>query len=205
MNKKNDVAGTGFADRLKDVMREKKLRQKDIAAYAGVSGAAVSGWIHGKVDTPDANILKKLAQRLNVSPYWLLYGEERRVSDGANKGVIPVGTFSADGDTVQFSPVRYPEFCAATSVFKDCKSVIMIGTHMEPAIKDGDVVVVDTDDKTIKNGSIYAFFANGQFIIATLNRSIFGQISASYSNPPQTGQIEDITIIGRVVKRLTDV
>lgn len=76
---------------------------------------------------------------------------------------------------------------------------------MEPVIKDGDIIVIDTEEKTIKNGSIYAFFVNDQFIVSALSRSISGQISASYLNPQQTEQINGkITIIGRAVKRLTD-
>lgn len=205
MDKKEAPIDLGFAKRLKEIMKERRLKQKDIAVLAGVSPAAVSGWMKGKVAVPEAGILKRLAKALSVSPFWLLYGEERRVTEGANKGVILVGSFSIDGETVQFSEACAPEFCAAANALRDCKSFIMAGSHMEPRISDGDIVIVDMNDKTIKNNAIYAFFVNGQFVVAALNRSISGHVSASYFNPPQTEQISGkITIIGRAVSHLSN-
>lgn len=205
MTKDDKPEGTGFAGRLKGIMKEKRLKQKDIAEHAGVSPAAVSGWMSGKVATPDPDILKRLAKNLEVSPFWLLYGDERRVSEGANKGVIPVGTFELDGETVRFSEVRAPEFCVAANALRDCKSFVMAGSHLEPVIKDGDIVIVDMDDKNIKNNAVYAFFTNNQFIVAALSRSISGLVYASFFNPHQTEQINGkITVIGRVVAHLNN-
>lgn len=205
MDKENNSAVSGFVKRLKDTMKEKQLKQRDVAKFAGVTEAAVSRWMTGKVGMPEASVLKRMAKNLDVSPFWLQFGEERRVTEGANKGVIPVGTFEINGETVEFTEARAPEFCAAANALRDCKSFAMTGNHMEPVIKDGDIIVIDTEEKTIKNGSIYAFFVNDQFIVAALSRSISGQISASYLNPQQTEHINGkITIIGRAVKRLTD-
>ena len=196
----------GFAERLEAVKNEKNLRQVQIAEMAGVRQATISGWLKGTIKSPGLETIKKLADALGVSAYWLLYGDNHTTTRDMEKDIVAVGDFSIDSTgAVAFKDIPTPDFCAAGAVLRNCKSFVMIGSHMEPVISDGDIVVIDTDDKTIKNGSIYAFFANGQFIVATLNRSISGQISASYSNPPQTEQINGkITIIGRAVKRLTD-
>lgn len=195
-----------FVTRLKAIMQEKRLTQVQVAQMAGVRQATVSGWLKGTIKSPGIETIKKLATALGISPRWLLYGDNHTTTKEKEKEIVSVGDFSVgnSGETL-FKETLTPDFCAAGAVLRNCKSFIMSGNHMEPVIRDGDIVVIDTDDKTIKNGAIYAFFANNQFIVAALNRSISGQVSASFFNPPQTEQINGkITIIGRAIKRLTD-
>lgn len=196
----------GFAERLKAVMNEKNLRQVQIAKMAGVRQATISGWLNGTIKSPGLDTIKKLADTLGVSAYWLLYGDNHTTTRDMEKDIVAVGDFSIDSaGAVTFKDIPAPVLCAAGAVLRNLKSFIMAGSHMEPRISDGDIVIVDMDDKTIKNNAIYAFFANGQFVVAALNRSISGHVSASYFNPPQTEQINGkITIIGRAVSHLSN-
>lgn len=177
--------------------------QEKVAEYAGVSQASISGWRKGK-RTPQIDVAIKIAEFLHVSPNWLICGDSRDETN-VDSNIVPVGSFCQENGNVLFKKEKSVGYSAAAHVSKECESFVMSGNHMEPVIRDGDIVVIDTDDKVIKNGAVYAFFANNQFIVAALNRSISGQVSASFFNPKQTEQINGkITIIGRAVKRLTD-
>lgn len=62
-----------FKDRLKKARKELDLRQREIAAAAGVTVQAVSGWERGE-DMPEPDKLPLIARRLGTSVDWLLEG-----------------------------------------------------------------------------------------------------------------------------------
>lgn len=63
-----------MAERIKECMREKKLKQVDIVKTTGVSKGSVSKWLAGKAK-PSGESLLRLSEVLGESEYWLLNGE----------------------------------------------------------------------------------------------------------------------------------
>ena len=63
-----------IANRIRESMREKKLKQVDIVKTTGVSKSSVSKWLAGKAK-PSGEYLLRLSQVLDESEYWLLNGE----------------------------------------------------------------------------------------------------------------------------------
>ena len=60
-----------FGDRLKELRKEKKITQPELANMLGVTFSTVSAWEVGKAQ-PSYEILTKLAQYFNVTTDYLL-------------------------------------------------------------------------------------------------------------------------------------
>ncbi len=65
-----------ISQRIFSILTEKKLKQKDLAEYVGISTSAISDW-KKKNTNPSAENLSAIADFLNVSLRFLLTGEER--------------------------------------------------------------------------------------------------------------------------------
>lgn len=63
-----------IANRIRQCMKEKGLKQVDIVKTTGVSKGSVSKWLSGKAK-PSGESLLRLSQVLDASEYWLLHGE----------------------------------------------------------------------------------------------------------------------------------
>lgn len=68
-----------ISQRIFSLLKSKHLSQKDLANYAGLSPAAISGW-KIKNTSPSADKLIKISEFLDVSVYYLLTGREERFS-----------------------------------------------------------------------------------------------------------------------------
>lgn len=67
---------TTLADRLKTIRILKGLTQEDLAVAAGIKQQSIQAIESGKTKMPTADILFKIARRLEVSPAWLAFGTE---------------------------------------------------------------------------------------------------------------------------------
>ncbi len=68
-----------ISQRIFFLLHEKHLSQKDLAQYAGLSPAAISGW-KTKNTSPSADKLVKICEFLDVSLSYLLTGSDTPVS-----------------------------------------------------------------------------------------------------------------------------
>lgn len=68
-----------ISQRIFSILAEKKLKQKDLAEYVGISTSAISDW-KKKNTNPSAENLSAIADFLNVSLKFLLTGEDRNES-----------------------------------------------------------------------------------------------------------------------------
>jgi len=66
---------TTVGTRLKLRRMELGLNQKIVADVAGVTNAAVSKWETNGGESMSAIVAMRLAQYLNVNPFWLIFGE----------------------------------------------------------------------------------------------------------------------------------
>lgn len=63
-----------IANRIRQCMQEKGLKQVDIVKTTGVSKGSVSKWLSGKAK-PSGESLLRLSQVLDIPEYWILHGE----------------------------------------------------------------------------------------------------------------------------------
>jgi transcriptional regulator with XRE-family HTH domain len=66
---------TNIGERLKDKRIARGWNQRQIADIAGVTNAAVSKWESNGGASISAIVALKLAQKLNVNPFWLIFGQ----------------------------------------------------------------------------------------------------------------------------------
>ena len=76
-------------DTLKNLRKEKKLLQKDIAKLLGISVSTYSNWEQGKFE-PDNASLQKLADYFNVSVDYLLGRESDSGIINTNANLAPI-------------------------------------------------------------------------------------------------------------------
>lgn len=72
-----------------------------------------------------------------------------------------------DGDTIGVPTewIRSERF-----VMQDLKAIVVRGESMEPALFDGDVIVVNTADKSLVDGTVYAVNYEGEVVVKRMVR-----------------------------------
>lgn len=88
-------------------------------------------------------------------------------------------------------------------------ALTVTGESMEPNLYAGDVVIVDTADKAMKDGAVYAFNYDGESVIKRLVKErgdwwLFSDNPDQTRHRPKGCRSGDCGIIGKVVKRETD-
>jgi len=66
---------SSIGSRLKLSRLDQGLNQQGVATVAGVTNAAVSKWESNGGDSMSALVAIRLAERLNVNPFWLILGK----------------------------------------------------------------------------------------------------------------------------------
>lgn len=66
----NWVKNATTSERLQELMKEKNMKQADLARATGISRGAVSNYVLGRYE-PKSDIINKFAKALNCSEMWL--------------------------------------------------------------------------------------------------------------------------------------
>lgn len=152
-----------IAERIKEGMELRNLKQADLVELTGISKGALSSYISGHY-VPKQNNIFLISKALNVSESWLM-GNDVPIERSHNikkKGVtinvlgrvaagIPIEAIENIIDTEEIS-----EEMAKTGDFFGLQ---IHGDSMEPKISEGDIVIVRKQEDA----------ENGQIIIATVN------------------------------------
>lgn len=67
-----------IGNRVLDLLSEKGLKQKDLAAYLGTKPSTVNGWREPNRN-PSSDLIIRICEFLNVSCNYLLTGEEKNI------------------------------------------------------------------------------------------------------------------------------
>lgn len=87
-----------------------------------------------------------------------------------------------------------------------CRVLEVTGDSMAPYLQDGDVVLVNLDNKTIKSGEVYALAVDHELRVKRLYKRTDGALEVSSDNPSpkyrteviEPDTIQDLRIIGKV-------
>jgi len=177
-------------ERIKELREKSGIKQKELAEKLKVSATIISAYEKGK-RMPSRKMVEKIAKFFNVSTDYLLgntddptlsslkeivksfIGESKQkekhleklklrlvaVYDGANAG--KTGIFPNDTVIQSFAtiPIDSP----------GSYGVIVHGDSMEPAISDGDIVIVDPN-QDVPNGKKGVVFVDGGVLIKRIYR-----------------------------------
>lgn len=150
-----------IGDRIKQARKAAKLTQQAFADAIGASQSAVGNW-ESSLNNPDRGRILKIAEVLNVSPYWLEFGgaDDKARSYEIKSNAAPVGP-------VQFPQHDLPILGAAlggddAGVFMDngghfgttgrpanlvgvkgAYAIYAVGESMEPRYAQGELLLVN--------------------------------------------------------------
>ena len=170
--------------RLKQLRKENKVTQQQLADAIGVSKTSVIYWEKDE-NMPKHESLMALAKTLKTTPQWLLDGVAVPEKSNADIATMEVGIYK-NGDPVPdgYIAIDYYDdvFVSAGNgylnlekpsnnkmlfpidLIKECnvepsttKVIHVRGESMFPKLKDGQAISIDMSARTIYDGEIYAF------------------------------------------------
>ena len=154
--------------RLHGEMERWHVNQASLAARLGISPGTVSGWF-SKGALPQPRIRAELAKIFDVTPEWLIYGTDPKLSSQAMRRgeqavpnllplrttenaamyktqprMIPLLSWAQAGIATAFEeiPEHWQEFIPAVVTDKQAFAIQLRGDSMEPKYSDGDIAVV---------------------------------------------------------------
>jgi len=209
---------------IKRLMREREITTKEMAAHCEVSPGAVSNWFAtGRISKEN---LVQVAAVLKVKVEDLIAGTVddgpkaielennpdypaiRRVKLKANAGI--------SGYSIEYSgaddgpPIVFRADWFKLKGFTPSKlfAVRVTGQSMQPRFSAGDIIVVNTEDTTPKDGLIYLVSYEGEFTVKRMVRDA-GEWWLTSDNPdqrryPRKACNEHTEVIGKFVYHQTD-
>ena len=229
-----DSSRLAFAERLRTLVQNWPSAD-GLARAAGVSPSAFRKWLKGQAE-PSRERLIALADATGADLGWLARGagpepvtiDLRRRVTGAAQGR---SAGNADPKRFVFFP-KHPEAVAAGSGHPaalrttefigfhidwlrkhfegDSSNLLLeiaVGDSMQPLIKSGDLLLVDTDDHSLENFGVYVIAARDERLVKRVQKKFDGSlILISDNNLYQPEQIAatlatEVQVIGRVVWR----
>lgn len=197
-----------MANRIAEALEKKNGgNQSEMARFVGVSPQAVQKWIAGDSE-PRGKNLDLAAEFLGVSPAVLKFGDAlAQVLPKNYKTVIP---FDPGSDAyVEIKKVKLKLSAGLTGFTTELAeddgraisfrrdwlnkkgyspdkliAIDVKGDSMEPTMSDGDTVVINTADRTPRNGIAYAINYEGEDVVKRMLRD-FGRWFLSSDNPDQ--------------------
>ena len=209
----------GFAERLLELLHERKIRRRELAAIVGVTPANVGFWLQGQGISADR--LVKVAAALGVQPSWLATGQGSREASVDDAGYICVPEYGwAVGAGAQPLPFDSDHdvnvLCYHRRFFESrgldlhqCIVVTAAGDSMEPLIYSGDKLLVDRSrTQPGAENAIYVFSDEQSLRVKFLRCRTDRALVIHSANPVYTDEIvpaESAETALRVLGRVVDV
>lgn len=220
----------GFVARLRLVVAQWPSADR-LARATGVSPSAFRKWLKGEAE-PSRDRLVALAGTAGVSVAWLAQGEgpepdlvgldARARSPGSAKPdrgnfhLLPKVAEAAAAGSGQQSAGSATEFIGfrhdwlRATFNRDPEDIILetaVGDSMEPQISNGDLLLVDTTDQTVRNFGIYVIEVRSERLVKRVQRKFDGSlilISDNIRYQPETIAPDiatEVHFVGRVIWR----
>lgn len=205
-------------DRLERACAARGMNIQQVAPLAKVTPSALYQWKDKPAIQPKASTLLALGTALNVSPEWLSTGKGAMEAGVARQGEamaeVPIWHAKAaaglrqengDGDPAGSLLFR-PKSLAKKGVRQDkAHAFYVAGDSMAPRLRDGDVILFDTADLTIRDGKMFVIRWGDDTLVKRLYRELDGGVRVVSDNPDPAYRDrlvrpddEGFEIIGRV-------
>jgi len=218
-----------YGDRIREARKGVGMTQEQLALAIGAAGQSTVGNYERGVNEPNLATARLIAQVTGRSVSWLLgesaTGSDHRAESTRSEYQLPDEKYAmirryqitaGAGDAHQNG---HEEISGAHAYRRDwlekrgltaaaCVVIDVKGESMEPTICDGDVVLVNTIERKIKGGNIYAFRTDEGVRLKRLHRQLDGRIKVASDNQDKTAFPDEwltpgieAEIIGMVVHR----
>lgn len=223
---------SAFVERLRTILQHWQSADR-LARAMGVSPSAFRKWLKGEAE-PSRERLVALAHAASVGVAWLAEGEGPSPSfepPGDNWRRLTGRETPTETDWRQFVLLPHrPEAAAAGSVTppnpsgsewmalrhdwvratcgiepNDVLLEMATGNSMTPTIRDGNLLLVDTTERTFRNFGIYVLEINGQRLVKRVQRKHDGSLVLISDNtayqPDSVDKMaaDNVVVVGRVV------
>ena len=164
-----------FGKRLRESIQKKDWTQAAFAEMLDVSSQTVQQWLKDDNYPTVANVLR-IADILNVSPAWLLFGETGSSEDL----LVAIPEYDIDfscgnGQSLfeDREPVRYVYYLRSWFVENKINPHRAVrarikGDSMQPFLWEGDSALLNLDETHVIDGSVYAFSIDEDLFIKRL-------------------------------------
>jgi phage repressor protein C with HTH and peptisase S24 domain len=220
----------GFVARLRLIVAQWPSADR-LARATGVSPSAFRKWLKGEAE-PSRDRLVALAGTAGVSVAWLAQGEgpepdlvsldaRARSPDGPGSEraqflllpKVPEAAAAGSGHqtvngATEFIGFRHDWLRGAFS--REPEDIILetaIGDSMEPHIGNGDVLLVDTTDRTVRNFGIYVIEVRAERLVKRVQRKFDGSLILISDNTRYQAETiapdiaPEVCVVGRVIWR----
>lgn len=225
-----DEEGTavpGFREELGTRLRKLEsgfANREEAARAAGVAKSTLQRWIEGKSD-PSFEGLVRLAAAAGVSVEWLATGQGkqgpsveglRQQIKGIGNGFVMVPRYNveasagpgalADEENI-LDHMAFQEGWVRRTLRADPRKLALIsavGDSMEPTIRAGDLLLIDTGVNEVIDDAIYVIAMDGHLVVKRLQRFFGGAVAVKSDNPTYVEQTLNAdeagytTVAGRV-------
>lgn len=173
--------------RIREKMKEKGLKQKDLVSYLKESQSAVSKWLstNEKVNNNiPVEILSKIATFLDIDIGVLLSGEKKESQDGGNVDILYYeNSYGCLGDGVtndneSASPITFKRNFLEKKIgkykFEKMHIINSSGDSMSPLIKSGELLFInpfENEGNLIKNGDIYSILLKDTIVVKRIEHN----------------------------------
>ncbi len=204
-------------ERLKDILSkelgERRVYNKDVAQALGISAENLS-MLKKRGKMPLREILDFCAKR-SISINWLLYDQHPDTLSDTTQRYIYVKYFkeinaSAGGGAFNYETKmekialdrEFIRIMGLNGQAKHLEAINLIGDSMEPLLKEGSVVFVDTSQKDIKKGGIFVISTHMGLFIKRVVLKLDGKVLLVSENKEYAEEevdMESIRIKGKVI------
>jgi len=212
------------AERITAAIERTGMTRAKLARELGITPQAIAGW--EKTGTISKENLLKLADKARLDPEQIVTGTGRRpiyafgiktdeepLEDGdVTVDVADIALAAGDGvEAPEFVETKYRHtfraaWLAAQGIRRHdaIKRCSVNGRSMEPVLYDGDTVTINTDDKDVKDDSVYALVIGRSLKVKRLSFARDGSLHIKSDNPEwptevvPRDELNQIHIIGRV-------
>jgi len=217
------MSETGFTDRLRLLVRDSPS-ERGFAREVGIPQGTLRGLLGGK--SPTLETLIAIASAKNVAYHWLATGEGPQFSDPQFSGVpetfragddfamVPrlevhasagPGTLVEHEDAIDFMAFQATWLRRRGIDPAAARALTVRGDSMEPTIRSGDILLVDTSKRRVEDNGIYVVVSGGYVLVKRVHPRRDGSmmlISDNQAYPPEdvpSHEAADFQVAGRVM------
>lgn len=205
---------SAVSERIGALVKASGLSNRELARRLGTTHVTISNWLNGASE-PNESGLEKLCEFFEVTPAYIKYGDgnapqgQTIITDDVvsipliNAEVSCGQGFLNDRELILIRFVRVSielirRYCP-TANLRSLQIMTAFGDSMEPTLCEGDSVIVDVSEKTVRRDGMYVIrIGDGLFVkrVQIIPRGLRLLLDNEFYKPIDTTE-EDIAIVGR--------
>lgn len=174
-----------WTDRFNEALALRGKSPADISKATGITPAGIKKWIDGDVSKPKFDDVFAVCSFLDITTEWLMKGIgsiNDKTMPAANMvsiqqvdfyGSCGVGVMNFEDypeiKTLQVTPAWFSRNFSFYNP-RDVKIITALGDSMEPTFRNGDLIVVDRQDRDLKRDGVFCVLVDGDLYVKRVQR-----------------------------------